>query len=292
MDIRNLKTFIYVAELGGFTRAAKLLGYSQSTISFQIRQLEEELGSKLFERINHTVALTDQGRAALQYAHEIDRMTQEMTAAMHEDRIVEGQIRLAMADSLCPSLLGAEFQKFRKEYPHIRLKIITADTEEMARLLNHNEVDIVMTLDNHIYNTEYIIGTEEKIQTHFVASPDNPLAQKEHLTVEELMMQPFLLTEHGMSYRRMMDEKLSERSLEIQPVLESGNARELCRLAAAGVGLTLLPDYVTDEAVAAGKLVHLPVENFEIVVWKQLLYHRDKWVSPPMRAVIDYCERC
>ena len=62
MDIKNLTTFIYVAELNSFTKAAEKLGFSQSTVSFQIRQLERELNSQLFERVNHTIALTEKGR--------------------------------------------------------------------------------------------------------------------------------------------------------------------------------------------------------------------------------------
>ena len=78
MDTRLLTTFVYVAELASFTRAAAALGYAQSTVSFQIKQLEAELGAKLFERINHTVALTDSGREVLQYAHRINQLSEEM----------------------------------------------------------------------------------------------------------------------------------------------------------------------------------------------------------------------
>ncbi len=78
MDVKNLNTFIYVAELGSFTRAAERLNFSQSTVSFQIRQLETELGFPLFERINHTVVLTQKGREVLLYAHQIRKLTEEM----------------------------------------------------------------------------------------------------------------------------------------------------------------------------------------------------------------------
>ena len=74
MDFRNLITFIQVAELGSFTRAAEKLGYSQPTVSLQIKQLEKEIGVQLFERIGHTVSLTDAGRSALAYAQHICRL--------------------------------------------------------------------------------------------------------------------------------------------------------------------------------------------------------------------------
>lgn len=289
MDIKNLRTFIHVAELNSFTKAAALLGYSQSTISFQIRQLELELNAQLFERINHTVVLTQRGREVLEYAHQISRLAQELEDNVQKEAAVRGHVRLALADSLCDSLLGEKFPDFRKQYPEVTLKIIPAGTEEMFRLLNHNEADAILTLDNHIYNTDYVVVREERVGVHFVACRDCPLAGKAEILAMELVQHPFILTEKGMSYRRMMDEKLAELSLEIQPVLEVGSVRLICMLVEQGAGIAFLPDYVTARAVEAGKLVRLNVKDFEVEVWKQLLYHRDKWVSPQMETLLEYC---
>ena len=289
MDIKNLVTFIHVAELNSFTKAAKKLGYSQSTVSFQIRQLETELNSQLFEMINHTIALTEKGREVLKYAHQVSKLTQELEESMRDEKDVKGYVRLATAVSLCDSLLGERFPDFRKRYPGITLKIIAAGTEEMFRLLNHNEADAILTLDNHIYDAEYVIAREEKRRVRFVAAADSPLCGKERITVQELVHEPFILTEKGMSYRRMMDEKLAEMSLEIRPVLEIGSTSLICSLVEQGAGISFLPDYVTDREVEAGRIAYLSVEDFEIEIWKQLLYHRDKWVSPQMESVIQYC---
>ena len=92
-----------------------------------------------------------------------------------------------------------------------------------------------------------------------------------------------------MSYRRLLDERLAEMSVEIQPVLEIGNTDLICSLLEQNLGVSLLPDYVTAGRAAEGKLVLLDVEEFEIEVWKQLLYHRNKWVSPQMESVIRHC---
>lgn len=288
MDMKNLKTFIQVAELASFTKAAQQLGFSQSTISFQIKQLEEKLNVKLFERIHHTVNLTEQGREVLRYAHQMERMTQSLTHDLRAEKAVEGHIRLAMADSLA-ILLGDSLCAFQQEYPGIRLKVMTAGTEEMIRLLNHNEADLVFTLDNHIYNAEYVIIREERIATHFVAAAGSPLAKRRGLSVEEVICHPLLLTEKGMSYRRLMDEVLAARSLEAVPRLETGNTELICRLVEQGAGCSFLPDYTTRPFVEQGRLARLDVADFGIDIWKQLFYHRDKWISPQMRVVMDYC---
>ena len=77
--------------------------------------------------------------------------------------------------------------------------------------------------------------------------------------------------------------------MEIQPVLEIGSAGLICFLVEQGAGISFLPDYVTEEGMKSGKLAYLNVSDFKIEIWKQLLYHRDKWVSPQMESVIQYC---
>ncbi len=289
MDVKNLTTFIYVAELNSFTKTAEKLGFSQSTVSSQIKQLETELNAQLFERIRHTVVLTEKGKEVLNYAHQMRKLTQELEESMRTKKTVSGHIRLAMADSLCYSLLRENFDEFRGRFPGITLKIIAAGTEEMFRLLNHNEADAILTLDNHIYNTEYVIVREEKAGIHFVAGPGCPLRHRASVSVQELLEQPFILTEKGMSYRRLMEERLAGMSLEVQPVLETGNADLICSLVEQNIGISFLPDYVTARAVKEGRIFCLNVEDFEIEIWKQLLYHRNKWVSPQMESVLEYC---
>jgi len=290
MDLKNLRTFIKAAELGSFTKAAQQLGFSQPAVTSQIKQLESELGVRLFERVRHTVTLTQQGREVLNYAYQMTQLSQELAHGLHAAKEVTGRIHLVMADSLVGQL-GQAFHNFWLDWPGIQLKITTAGTEGMFRLLNHNEADLVMTLDSRVYDAEYSIICEEKVTAHFVVPPDNPLARQESVPLEEVLKFPFLLTEKGMSYRRLLDEQLAARSLEILPVLETGDVALICRLVEQGAGCSFLPDYTTQRAVEEGRLARLSVAGFEIDVWKQLLCHRDKWISPQLHAVIEYCTR-
>lgn len=289
MDIKNLDTFIQAAELQSFTKAAEKLGYSQSTVSFQIKQLENTLGVPLFERVNHTVSLTEKGREVLQYAGQISGLAKQMEKQLkEEEKEIGGHIRIAMADSICRWLFQEHYETFHRRYPGITMKVIAASTEEMFRLLNQNEVDLVYTLDHPIYHAEYKIAYEDKVSMHFVAGKDCPLCRKTQVAVEEVVQYPFLLTEKGMSYRRMLEEKLARLSLEVNPALEIGDADLLCSLAEKGMGISFLPDYVTEKAEKEGRITYLKVEDFEIDIWKQLLYHRGKWLSAPMQAAIAY----
>lgn len=288
MDMKNINTFIYTAELGSFTKAAELLGYSQSTVSFQIRQLEEELGTVLFERINRTVTLTDRGKEILRYAHRMKQLAGEMQEMVQPKQEVRGHLRIAMSDSLCEEIAEKLFVLLQRKYPEITMKIVIAGTDEMFRLLNQNQVDFVYTLDRHIYHSDYVIVTESREAVHFVTGYQNSLNGKKQIPLQELICQPFILTEKEMSYRRMLSEYLASCSLEIQPVFEVGNTELICRMLEKNASaISLLPDYVTEKAVQEKRLVRLDVKDFQLAIWKQLLYHRDKWISPQMQAFMN-----
>lgn len=288
MEIRNLMTLIHVAEQNSFTKAAQALGYSQSTVSFQIRQLEEELGCLIFERINHTIALTEKGKELLNYAQKISRLTEEFKQDFMDKSEVKGSIHIVTSDSLCEMMMNHHYREFYERYPNIVLKVSNGDTKDMFRLLDQNEADVMLTLDEHVYVKEYIIAKEERISTHFVASASSHLAHQKNIALSELVQEPFILTEKDMGYRRALDEKLAQHSMEIVPALEIGRTDLITHLLEEGNAVSFLPDFVTDAKVKEGKLVYLDVEDFKIDIWKQLIYHRGKWVSECLRTFLDY----
>lgn len=287
MEIRNLITFVQVAELGSFTKAAKALDYSQSTISFQIKQLEAELNCLLFERINHTISLTEKGRELLDYARQISHLTEEFTNNAEVGN-PKGLVRIAAPDSVCEELLNRDYADLRHRYPEISLKFINTDTDTMFRMLSQNEVDMILTLDRHIYQNEYIIAKEEPIRMHFVTGAASPYAKAEAVSIREIVQYPFILTEKRISYRRAFDEALAKLSLEILPVLEIGRTDIIIALLEAGMGVSFLPEFVTASKVAEGKLVYLNVTDVKADIWKQLIYHRNKWITRSLGVLIEY----
>lgn len=288
MEIRNLVTFVHVAELNSFTKAASVLGYSQSTISFQIKQLEQELDCLLFERINHTISLTEKGRELLTYAQKINHLTEEFKQNLKDHEELSGHVHIVTPDSICEMMLTENYLDFYNHYPHISLKFSTADTDDMFRILNHNEADVIFTLDSHVYQRDYIIAKEERINVHFVTSASSPLARKKGLSIKDIMNQPFILTEKNIGYRRIFDEMLAKMSLEIHPVLEIGRTDLITSSLKKGTSISVLPDFVTEKEVAAGALAYLDVIDFEIEIWKQLIYHRNKWISRHLDAFLQY----
>ncbi len=288
MDLRNLYTFIQVAELSSFTKAADKLGYSQPTISFQIKQLEQELQTPLFERIGHTVSLTNKGKELLHYAQRIYQLMEEMNTSNQKDEVLQGNLRIGMADSLCHPIIVKNFANFKEQYPNISLTISTASTTELYKLLDRNEVDVICTMDQRVYNTNYKVISEEKMHAHLVCSINHSFANKASISFEELLHEPFLLTEKGVSYRRIFDEALAKENYEIQPILEISNPDYICQLIESNMGLSFLPDYVTQDAIKNKKVVQLPLNNVNAELWKLIVIHKDKWVSPQLQVLLDH----
>lgn len=288
MEIRNLMTFIRVAELCNFTRAAEALGYTQSTVSFQIKQLEDELGCLLFERINHTVSLTSEGEKLLAYAQNVHRLTEEFHESRADEKEITGFIHVLTPDSVCEDMILTNFEDFNKKYPGIKLKFSSADTNEMIEMLDHNEADAMITLDRHIYKGDFVIAKENRVAMHFVTSPSSPLAKRKKIRLEELERYPLILTEKNTGYRRALDNEMARHSLELFPVLEISRTDIITKLICESDRISFLPDFVTEELVKGGKLVYLNVSDFDANIWKQLIYHKNKWMSEALKAFITY----
>ena len=288
MELRNLITFIHVAELGSFTKAADQLDYSQSTVSFQIKQLEEELDCLLFERINHTITLTERGHELVAYAHKIRSLTDEFKENLNEEQTVKGHIHIVTPDSICEEMISKRYISFHREYPEISIKFTTADTSVMFDMLDHNEADLIMTLDSHSYNKDYVIAKEEPLSMHFVVNSESTLADFRELSIMDIINEPFILTEYGQGYRKVFDKELAKRSLEITPVLEIGRTDIITSMVAQSNMISYLPDFVTRDMVKKGQLSYLNVTDFNAEIWKQLIYHKNKWMSKSLKAIIDY----
>lgn len=288
MELRNLITFIHVAELGSFTKAAEQLGYSQPSVSFQIKQLEEELGCLLFERINHTITLTEYGLKLVERAHKVRALIDDFKEDMEEEKSVSGQIHIVTPDSVCEEMIQRHYIDFHNKYPDISIRFSTGDSGVMLDMLDHNEADVIITLDSHLYNKDYVIAKEQQLSMHFVANQKSRFANKKNISIKDLVNEPFILTERGQGYRRVFDRELAKKSLEISAVLEIGRTDIITSMLTKSDMISYLPDFVTKPLIDSGELCYLDVTDINIDIWKQLIYHKNKWISKSLKTFIEY----
>ena len=287
MEIRNLITFVRIAEVKNFSKTAQQLGYSQSAVTMQIKQLEEELQTSLFERIGKQVKLTQAGQRLLPYAVEILNGVQKMQANTHEPATISGQLRIGTCESYLISVLPPIFSKMRQICPQAEISTHTAMVEELFRMLRQNDVDLLYFLDEKLYFPEWIKVSERAERIHFVAAATSPLAAQKKIPVERILQESLYLTERGISYRYAMEQALAAAGFAVKPFLEIGNTDVITSFIRQGFGISFLPEYVVKDDIADGRLAILDVDLPPITMWSQLVYHRSKLLTPQMQVFLE-----
>ena len=287
MEIRNLATFVRIAQLHNFSKAAEQLGYSQSAVTMQIKQLEEELNVRLFERIGKHIRLTQAGDRLLPRAMEVlNAVRRAQTVSMGQGEI-SGPLRIGTAESLLISVLPPVIVEFSRRYLKVEVSTCTGLVEELFCMVRQNDIDLLFFLDKRIDFPEWVKVSERKEEIFFVASAASPLADRKKIPLDELVEQPFLLTEHGISYRYAFEEMVAQNGLEVHPFLETGNTDIITRMLLHNMGVSFLPGYVVQDYLRSGQLVALDVDCPEAQMWTQLVYHRDKEMSSQMEHFIE-----
>ncbi|MCJ7857036.1 LysR family transcriptional regulator [Lachnospiraceae bacterium NSJ-143] len=287
MELRNIVTFLRIAELQSFTKAAKQLGYNQSTVTVQIKQLESELNIKLFDRIGKNIRLTEKGTEFFEYANELVAIAEKAKKIAVKPSKPVGKVRIGMLESLAMSIFPEILYKFHKLYPEVETVVKADATFPLFDMLNHNELDMLFIFDKKYYNQEWIRSYEKEYNVVFVASSKNPIAKKKGLCLEDLLKQPFMLTEKDVSYRAPFDEYLSSIDKRVDPFLEIGNTETIIYFLKRDMGVSLLPYYTVKKSVEDNELTILDINECPIKMYIQILYHRNKWKTTQMQALED-----
>ena len=292
MELRNITTFVKAAEVQSFTRAAEQLGYSQSAVTVQIRQLEEELEVRLFERIGKKVRLTEEGNRFWESALEILKRIDGVKADLHPSDKMSGALRVATAESLLCSILAPVLPRFAAEtagrsgHSEVEVCVRTGTIDRLFEMVRQNDADLLFFLDKKTRMPEWEPVFERREPIVFVAGAENPIAREKHISVDRVMQEAFLLTEKGVSYRYDLEQELIGRGVELHPFLETGNTELIVNLVQQNLGVSFLPEYTVKEQVAKGTIAVLDVDFPAVEMWSQMVYHKNKWLTPQMKLFI------
>lgn len=293
MELRNITTFLRVAELQNFTHAAQELGYSQSAVTVQIRQLETELGVPLFERIGRSVRLTAPGQRFLHQAGEIIKAAERAKDAVRAAPQPQGTLRVGTMESLAASVVWRLIAGFHRRFPLVNVVVRTSTADGLQEMMRRNDVDFIYFVDEKRYCPDWEILLCKPEDTVFVASPHSELAhRKEPISLRELLNYPCVLTEAGESYRIPFEHLLAEHDLDVTPILEIGSTDIVAKMVRENIGYSVLPMYVAADYIKSGELETFTVSEFRSDMYQHVVYHKNKWVTPQMKgfmqAIIDY----
>ena len=177
MELRNVKTFIKIAEIGNFSKAATELGYAQSTVTMQIQTLERELGVSLFERNGKSAVLSAAGKEFLDYAYNLQRCEAMALEHFAEGADPGGEVSVGIMETLCASRYGIIFREFKKRYPRANIKVVVATTLECMGLLGKGKLDLILTVDKKINRINWVTAHEVPTEIRFL-SGGSPVCRK------------------------------------------------------------------------------------------------------------------
>ena len=290
MEFREISTFLQVAKIKSLSRAAEQLGYTQAAVTIQIKNLENELGVHLFDRIGKQTLLTHQGRIFYNYASNITREISQAKDALSNPDELTGKLCLGTIESVCASVFPVLLREYHRRYPKVNIKIVTDSPEILLHMMDKNTLDIVYFLDKPVYNTKWVKVLEKPEEVFFVSSSENPLSKRRELNLDEVICQPFISTEKDASYRLLLEESLAEKGYELHPFLETGNTEFIINQLRHNLGVSFLPGFIVKKDLDEGRLSRLDVRDFHLQVCRQIVYHKDKWVTREMKAFLELAQ--
>ena len=282
LDLRQVRSFMDVADLGSFSAAADKAGLTQPAISLHIRLLEKQLGVRLIERVGRRAQPTAAGRDFLIHARRIaEEVAHAIDTVAPHGSGVTGRLRIGTGATACIYLLPPVLGRIRQAMPGIEIIVQTGNTHDILRLLEANTIDAAVvalpasgrSLDIRDIHLDELVAV----------FPHGAVPDATALTAETLSTRPLLLYEGG-NTRRLVDQWFSTSGRTVQPAMELGSVEAIKKLAGAGLGLAIVPRMAMEhEGAASGLEWRSLVPPLERRI--ALAMRRDKHMTAPLRAL-------
>jgi len=287
MEIRHLKTFLMVAKLLSFNKAAQRLHYAQSSISAQIQALEEELGVQLFDRLGRRILLTDAGERLIPYAEKIMDLADETRTEIGGGAEPEGSLTIRIPESLGIHRLPSVIYEFSVRFPGIRLNLINCAHETLQKELRNGAIDLAFLLTESFHASDVEVEALGAESLALVACASNRLARKRVVRTRDLAGETLLLSKVDCSYRRLFEKILEEKGIPLEATRIFHSVGFLKQCVMAGAGITILPEVAISEEIEKHKLVRLRWEEDNLEVSTLMIWSKGRWVSPTLNAFME-----
>ncbi|MBV9574553.1 MAG: LysR family transcriptional regulator [Acidobacteriales bacterium] len=286
MDFDQLETFLEVARLSSFSRAAEKRFRTQPAISSQIRSLEEEVGAKLLDRSGGKVSITSAGKLFQRYAEETLEARKAVILSISEsERVPRGEIIVGANEGTCLHILPEVFAEFKKQYPQVAVNISRSDYSRILESVIDNSVDFgVVSLP--VNDPRLKIVPIHRDELVVIAPPHHPLARLESATAAEVAKFPLVLPKSGHT-RDALENLFHERRLKPRYAMELDSSELLKRFVAVDVGVGFISSSNVVEDVRAKVLVAVPMSDAKIRRDLALVFRKDKALSRAALAFIE-----
>ena len=286
MDFDQIETFLEVARLSSFSRAAERRFRTQPAISSQIRVLEEEVGAKLLDRSGGKVAVTGPGKVFQKYAEDTLEQRRVMLVALAEmHRVPRGEIVVSANEGTCLHILPEVFAEFKRQYPKVGVGVKRLEHNKILEAIIDNSCDFGI-VSMPVPDKRLTVVPIHRDELIVITPPDHPLAAQKKATVAEVVEYPLLLPKVGRT-RDALETLFHERRLKPIISMELDSSELMKRFVAADVGVGFIPRSHVAEDLQAKALAALKLADASIQRELALVFRKDKALSRAALAFID-----
>jgi len=282
MELKNLRAFVEVVRHNGFTAAGKVLCATQSTVSKAVRQLEDEIGAPLLDRLSQKPRLTPIGEAVYARALRLLAERDDLMAEIAELRgLKRGVLRLGLPPVGSGILFAPLFARFRKAFPGIDIRLVEQGSARLEEILRLGEIDFAASLLPVDADFEWREVRRDQLMT--LVSADNPLTARERIKIRDLRDTPLILFESGFAQNRVIINACHRAGFEPTVAARSGQIDFIVELAAAGVGAAFLPRLLVESHSRRG-VVSLALDEPDVDWRLALVWRKGAYLSDAARA--------
>ena len=282
MTVRHMKIFIMVCECNSITLAAKKLFVAQPAISFAIKELEEYYGVKFFDRISKKLYITEKGKELFSYSSQIINLVEEMENKIKNNDTL-GILKIGSSLTIGKYFLNDYLKKFQQAYPLIQTNICVENSNIIEARILDNLLDI--GLIEGIVHSDSIVS-----ETVFICNKSHPYAKKEKLLFKDILKENFILREKGSGVREIFNSFITSKELAVKPGWESISTGVIINAVKNNMGVSLLSYQMVKKEIEEGKLAILNVKDVELKRKFNIIYHKNKFITPSIKKFINICK--
>lgn len=296
MADRRLKVFHAVARLLSFTKAAEALHMTQPAVTFQVRQLEEQFNTRLFDRTHNRITLTEAGRSVYNYSSRIFELYDEMDNSVRE---ITGDVSgvliigasMTIAEYMLPALLG----EFKRAYPDVGLRLKVGNSDAIVSMVENNIIDLGV-VEAPVANKNLAVELCREDQLVLIVPPEHPLAENKKITVEKILDYPYISREEGSGTRDVLVEYLQQYDFDeaqLNIIMELGSPEAIKGAVEAGIGITVMSRTTLNKELTIGTLKAIEFDP-PLVRPFSFVHQRQKFRQRAMDELLsfarDYCK--
>ena len=288
MELKYLNTFRVVIEEGSFSKAAEKLNYTQSTITFQIAQLEHELFTTLFEKIGRKMVLTKAGELLIPYVDEVFQSVNKLH--YFENNLIEcgGDLHIGVAETLLCYRLPPVLKKIQQKAPKARLFLRSMNCYDIRDELLSGALDLGLFYENvGGFGTTLTTNHCGSYTVSLLASPKTKETFQDFITPDRFIPVSLIINEPNCVFRQVFDQYLRKKSIVLDHTIELSSIPTIKNLVKNDVGISFLPRFAVQEELACGELVEIQTEINDAKISAVCGHHKNKWVSPLMQLFMD-----